>query len=285
MATHDEENRRVYWCRQMDEAYEFMQAVCDDPVEECGEDFADLRLAASEAGVVICFSDTKVVDDFNRIFWLRKSIVEDLVGVAGAMNERGWVLKVEDGYRSVEIQRRLGLTHRTFDVVLQRVTWECRGEIPPPELMWRRMSALIATNAKVGTHVSGTAVDVSVQVLEGGVAGSELDRGGPYLELSERTPMSSPFVSEEAGRNRTAITACLEAHGFVAYPYEFWHYSKGDAYDVRLHGRGGPARYGPVHFDPTVGRMQSVDRPATPLHSMEAIQEGIDRALRKQRPA
>lgn len=285
MATHDEENRRVYWCRQMDEAYQFMQAVCDDPVEECGEDFADLRLAASEAGVVICFSDTKVVDDFNRIFWLRKSIVEDLVGVAGAMNERGWVLKVEDGYRSVEIQRRLGLTQLTFDVVLQRVTWECRGEIPPPELMWRRMSALIATNAKVGTHVSGTAVDVSVQVLEGGVAGSELDRGGPYLELSERTPMSSPFVSEEAGRNRTAITACLEAHGFVAYPYEFWHYSKGDAYDVRLNGRGGPARYGPVHFDHTAGRMQSVDRPATPLHSMEAIQEGIDRALRKQRPA
>lgn len=282
MSLSDDTQRRSYWCQQMDEAYGFMQRMRDYPVEECGEPFADLRSAVSDAGVIVLFSDTRVVDDFNRIYWLRASLVGDLVAAARTMNQRGWVLKFEDGYRSVEIQRRLGLKDNTFDVVLQRVIWECRGDIPQPERMFRRISALIATNPKVGTHVSGSAVDVSVYGLEDAAAGAELDHGGSYLEMSERTPMASPFVSDEAKRNRAEITACLQSHGFMAYPYEFWHYSKGDAYDVHLNNTGMPARYGPVHFDPATGRVEPVEAPETPLHTMEAIQICIDRALEKQ---
>lgn len=282
MSSSDESQRRAYWRHQMDEAYAFMCQMRDYPVNECGESFADLRAAAAAAEVVVCFSDTKVVDDFDRIYWLRASLVADLIAAARTMNERGWVLTFEDGYRSSEIQRRIGLQDNIFDVVLQRVIWECEGKVPSPELMFRRMSALIATNPKVGTHVSGTAVDVSVHVLEAGAAGAELDRGGPYLELSELTPMASPFVSAEAQRNRAEITAALKVHGFMAYPYEFWHYNKGDAYDAHLNRTGKPARYGPVHFDSATGRTEPIEAPETPLHTMEAIQTCIDRALANQ---
>ena len=67
--------------------------------------------------------------------------------------------------------------------------------------------------------------------------------------MSERTPMNSPFVSPEAQRNRQEITAIMRESGFVEYPYEFWHYSSGDAYEQILLGTGQPARYGAVDFD------------------------------------
>ncbi|RYF73986.1 MAG: hypothetical protein EOO39_09405, partial [Cytophagaceae bacterium] len=84
-----------------------------------------------------------------------------------------------------------------------------------------RKLSLSATTAKTGTHVSGSAIDISVYSLEDG---SEIDRGGPYLEMSELTPMKSPFVLESSLRNRQEITDVMAQHGFVAYPFEFWHY-------------------------------------------------------------
>jgi len=58
--------------------------------------------------------------------------------------------------------------------------------------------------------------------------------------MSERTPMASPFVAEDARQNRREITALLGRHGFVAYPWEFWHYNDGDAYAELLNHTAGP---------------------------------------------
>ena len=275
----DNDARRTYWSKQMGLATEFMRAVLDYPVNECGEGFADLRKAVAEASVKVVFSDTKLVGAIDRIYWLRESLVWDLVAVAREMNQRNWVLKIEDGYRSVDIQQQLGFKENVFDVILERVVWECGGKVPSAELMFRRLSGLVAASAKVGTHISGTAVDISVLSGTEAASQAELDRGGPYLELSELTPMASPFVSEKAARNRREITAALAAHGFVAYPYEFWHYSKGDVYDQYLNDPGTPARFGPVHFDQATGRIEPVEQPESPLHSLEAMQERIERAV------
>ena len=65
--------------------------------------------------------------------------------------------------------------------------------------------------------------------------------------------MNSPFISREAMSNRREITAIFRESGFVAYPYEFWHYSSGDAYQQLLLDTGKPARYGAVDFDQTTG--------------------------------
>lgn len=276
----DEERvRRIYWTEQMESAYAFMVTVAKYPVDECGEAMAFLPEVAQEAKIEAAFATTKVGKDRERLFFLREGLIPNFLGAAQEMNSKGWILKVEEAYRSRTIQKELGLARRTFDVILERVLWENKGETPSPEMMFRRLSALIATNAKVGTHMCGSALDISVLRCDGG---EEIDRGGSYLEISERTPMDSPFVSSEAQHNRTLITGIMSRHGFVAYPYEFWHYSAGDVYDQHLNDATVPARYGPVDMDRTTGKTTAILSPNDPITSIEEIRSHIKNALARR---
>ena len=272
----NDEARRAYWIEQMDAAFEYMEKMRAYPVEEVGEDLAPLPAAAEEAGVEVAFASRKAPVGFDRLFYLREGLVQDFVNAARAMNERGWVLKVEDGFRTRAIQKGLGLAPYTFDVILERVMWELRGERPSAEFMLRRVTALVATCPKIGTHMSGSAMDISVLSRDDG---RELDRGGPYITLSEATPMAAPFISEEARRNRDEIAALMRSHGFMAYPYEFWHYSKDDAYAEYLNRTGRPARYGAVDAALDTGEVTPIPDPTRLLCSMAEIQGAIEGAL------
>jgi len=79
------------------------------------------------------------------------------------------------------------------------------------------------------------------------------------------------------------ITALMESCGFMAYPYEFWHYSKGDAYAEKLRQSGRQPRYGAVHFDPGTGAVEPVPNPERPLHSLDDIRRRIELALGRLR--
>ncbi|MFC1461875.1 M15 family metallopeptidase [Verrucomicrobiota bacterium] len=272
----DEESRRAYWSEQMDTAGDFMRVMLDYPVEECGEPLVSLEELAKSAGVTVGFSRTRIAGTYDRLFYLREGPAQDFVAVAAEMNNRGWILKVEDGFRSRAMQKYIALQENVLDVILRRVIWEGKGQTPTPDFMFRRMTVLTATCPKIGTHMSGSAIDISVLSAEDH---SELDRGGPYLELSELTPMASPFISAEATVNRTEITDLMRRHGFMAYPYEFWHYSKGDAYAEYLMKSGAPARYGPVDFDLSAGTVAPIANPETSLHTLADIEENIKQAL------
>ena len=269
---------RAYWASQLDEAYEFMERVTDARVEECGEPVADLREAAGSAGVRVTFSSSKIAGTLERMFLLREGLIPRFVAVARAMDERGWVLKIEDGYRTLEMQRSLSLAPYVLDIVLAKVIWELGGAMPDAELFFKRLTVLTATAPKIGTHMSGSAIDISVHRAEDGV---EVDRGGPYIEMSERTPMRSPFVSSEASANRAEITAFLTREGFVAYPYEFWHYNQGDAYHGLLTGSGTPGRYGAVDVDPATGRVTPIGDPTRSLHAPDAFRGAMEEALER----
>lgn len=277
MATHaDDATRRAYWIEQMDAAARFMEEMKARPVAECGEPLASLKAAAAAASVEVAFSKTRLAGRFDRLFHLREGLVGPFLSVAHDMNKRGWVLKVEDAFRTRDMQKDLALDPRLFDAILDRVVWELDGEAPSADLMLRRLTALVATCPKIGTHMSGSAIDVSVLSR---ADGAERDRGAPYLEMSELTPMESPFPDEGARRNRREITALLARHGFAAYPYEFWHYSQGDAYEGKLVGSDTPARYGPVDLDPASGRATPIEDPVALLNSLDEIRARIDEAL------
>ena len=94
--------------------------------------------------------------------------------------------------------------------------------------------------------------------------------------------MESPFVSAEAQANRTAITALMRQHGFVTYPWEFWHYNQGDAYDHYLNQIGRPARYGAVDVTLTDGSVQAIADPLTPLNSYEEIENEMGQAMERR---
>jgi D-alanyl-D-alanine dipeptidase len=195
------------------------------------------------------------------------------------------------------MQKGIGLQPQVFDVVLQKVIWELNGRMPEPAFLFKRLLTLAAQIPSTGTHMSGSAIDISVLEKKGtdpfsrnGPEGAsqkmdlspffpEVDRGGPYLEMSERTPMNSPFVSPEAQRNRQEITAIMRESGFLEYPYEFWHYDSGTAAYESSRGMGRPARYGAVDLDVATGQVTPIEKPQTPLNSLEQIQAEIQAAM------
>jgi hypothetical protein len=73
----------------------------------------------------------------------------------------------------------------------------------------------------------------------------------------------------------------LESNGFLAYPYEFWHYNQGDVYDEILNHTGKPARYGAVHCDLQTGEIMPVEDPQETLNSNAEIEQAMNDALRR----
>lgn len=274
----NETARRAYWIEQVELAYDFMNKMHEYPVMECGEPMLSLRQAVKGARLTVKFSDTKIAEKYEHIFYLREGLIKKILAAASEMNNRGWFLYVEDCYRSRAMQRDIGLQKHIFDFILQKVIWENDGEIPSPELLFRRLTAFIATAPKIGTHLSGSAIDLSVYKAKNL---SELDRGGTYTEISESTFMDSPFISDTAAENRREIRKIMKKHGFMAYPYEFWHFSQGDAYSEYLSKSGKAARYGAVSFDLSSGKVTPIDNPEKPLLSMDKIQENIEAALNR----
>jgi D-alanyl-D-alanine dipeptidase len=270
--------RRAYWTEEFEAAWHFMfEQVLPYPVAECGEPMVSLQQAAEQADVVVQFSKRPHALGLPRLFYLRDGQIPGFIGAAAEMNERGWVMRVEDGYRTPQMQKHLGLVPQVFDAVLKSVMWELDGQRPTPEFMFRRCSTMVASVPKFGTHMSGSAIDISVVHLDEPTR--EVDRGAPYLEMSALTPMGSPFISEDARRNRRDITALMRRHGFVDYPWEFWHYSSGDAYEQVLGKTGRPAIYGAVSCDPDCGHVTPLQQPEQPLNSFDEIRYEIDAAL------
>lgn len=269
---------REYWADQMEKGYELVQQIMAFEVRECGEGFASLQDAVNSEGVEILFSTSKIAGELDRVFFIRESLVRDVIAIGRRMNERGWILKIEDGYRSLSMQKQLGSKAELFDAILRKCIWENDGVIPPVELVFRRGSVLIANVPKVGTHMSGSAIDISVFRRDDG---SEVWRGNPYLEMSERTPMRSPFVEDSSLQNRLEITAIMESYGFMHFPFEFWHYNKGDALGHILTGNPAPARYGPVHWDAATNKVVAVENPQNPLRPLPEIEQEIAAAVER----
>lgn len=273
----DESARRAYWAEQMELGYECVQQILAQPVQECGEPMASIPDAAKAAGVEMLFSTTKIAGELDRIYFMREGLLKHLMAAGRAMNERRWILKIEDGYRSLEMQGLLVRKPELFDAILNKCIWEF-GSIPPVEMVFRRSIVLIANIPKIGTHMSGSAVDISVFRRDDG---QEVWRGNPYLEMSERTPMRSPFVEPEFTKNRLEITALMEAQGFIHFPFEFWHFNQGDALGNVLAKDPRPGRYGPIHWDAKTNRITPCDDPLSPLNPLPAIEREIAAAVQR----
>lgn len=274
----DETVRRAYWTEQMEQGYAIVEKLIAFPVNECGEQFASLPDAAANAGVEMRFSTSKIAGELDRVYFMRESLTRDVVAIGREMNDRGWILQIEDCFRTLEMQRQLVRKPAVFDTILKKCIWELGGAIPTPELMFRRSIVLTANMPKIGAHMSGSAIDISVWQRHDG---TEVWRGYPYLEMSECTPMRSPFVAQEYIENRLAITALMEAQGFIHFPFEFWHYDKDDAAMHILTGNPAPCRFGPVNWNPQTNETTPVENPLELLNPLSVIEQEIAAALKR----
>ncbi len=272
----DQQQRRWYWTMQMELAVAFVEKVLRWPIAECGEPLVSLKDAVRDAGVRVTFSDKPHALGLPRLYYLRSGQIPGFLHAARAMNERGWVMHVEDGFRSRTMQKHVGRQPIVFDQVVAKCVWELSGAKPSPDLVFRRFKAVCAQYPKFGTHTSGSAIDISIFDSN---TGKEVSRGGPYLEMSELTPMLSPYLSREQLTVRVEQSAIMRSGGLIEYPFEFWHFNGGDIYDSILTGSGVPAKYGPIDFDPATGKITPIENPEQPLNSPEELRSEIDAAL------
>ena len=268
---------RTYWTEQMEAAYGFMERLLAYPLAECGEPLCCLQTRAREADVEIAFTPGPKLGTLDRLFHVRRSLVAGVLGVAEALCRRGYLLRIEDAYRSPETQARGSGSEYVLQAVLEKVHWELQGLEPTAERVFRRLAVWSATTPKFANHTSGSAVDVSLLHRRDG---SLAELGAPYPELSHRTPMDSPFVSAEARRNRRMLCEIFAEHGFLPYPYEFWHFSHGDADYEMIAGRNRPARFGPVHRAGEDGHVVPVDDPLRPFLTVEDVRSQLARLPR-----
>ena len=262
----------------MDEAADFVEQVLAAPVVECGEILVSLDDVLRGSSVEASLAPPEPTDRYKSYYYLREGLIADFLDVCRDFNNRGWVLQVEDAYRTVAMQTLIVQDEKILNEILEKVVWELGGDKPSSDLMSRRLSALVATRPKDGTHMSGSALDISL--LDRG-SGLEIDRGGAAAaDWSERTPMNSPYISEKGHENRMEITRIMAGRGFAAYPFEHWHYCKGDIYSALLGdaGNGGAvARYGAIDYDFDNDTLVPIADAGEPLISNLEIENKIDR--------
>jgi zinc D-Ala-D-Ala dipeptidase len=271
--------RRKYWADQMDEATAFLKSTIQAQLNESMESVIDLT-AAVPSSLETSFAFDRADTGEGPTFYLRSSLVPELVRVITALREMSIGLRIEYAYRSPELQASLCSSDEVLGRVIDRVRWESGTSSPPFELVYQRLIVLCANIYKFATHIAAAAVDITPIDLD---SGAELDRGGPFLELSEKTPMASPFVSSIARRNRVLVRGVFAEHGFRAYPYEFWHFCAGDVYEAVLTGNRNAARFGPVTVDPGSSRVTAIEDNLGELIPRETMIDRIEKAL--SRPA
>ncbi|MCX7706260.1 MAG: hypothetical protein N2115_08425 [bacterium] len=272
------DRKRAYWKEQMDAGFEFMQTILNYPVQESMEKLVFLPDAVKKANIKVEFSTVQRITVSKPIFRLREGIIDNFISAANELNKNSLVMRVEDAFRTRQMQNPLNRTQEIFDSIMRVILWECEGKIPEPEFLFKRVTVLIATIPKICTHMSGSAIDISILSMK---TGMEIDRGENYLAMNEKTFMDSPFISKKARENRNMINEIMLRNGFYAYPFEFWHYSCGDAFAQYLSKSGQPAIYGPVDLMDESGNVMPVEDYLKPLFSLEEIKKKLEESLKR----
>ena len=83
----DEDARREFWTFHMERSAKLLRSMEDGPTRESGESLASIPEAAAEAAVEMWFSDSKIAGDLDRIFFIRRGLIPDLIAI-GREHER-----------------------------------------------------------------------------------------------------------------------------------------------------------------------------------------------------
>lgn len=143
-----------------------------------------------------------VVYDFTDVY-LRYSAVLKLMEVQEELRQQGLLLKIWDGYRPIEAQRKL---------------WEAK---PDPNYV---------SNPDTGTnsHSRGNTVDVTLV----NAAGEELEMPTGFDDFTSFADRDYSDCTATAAENAQLLQEIMEAHGFTGLQSEWWHFTESIEYDI-----------------------------------------------------
>lgn len=136
-----------------------------------------------------------VLYPFPAVF-VHKDVAAALQAIQLDLAQEGLGLKIYDGYRPLSVQGK----------------------------MWNYVSDeryVSDPNKSRGKHTRGTAVDVTLVDR----LGNELPMPTAYDDFTEKAHRSSQAGwSPEARKNSLKLEAVMKKHGFIPFPYEWWHF-------------------------------------------------------------
>jgi zinc D-Ala-D-Ala dipeptidase len=266
------EREQTYWTETMDGAWEFSRRVETGQLVECGEPLVCVATTGQDADVPLDLPTGLKLGLFERMFYLRQTVMDKLLSAAEGLRSRGIGVRVLDAYRTMKTQIHGARERWCHDLVLKQVQRETGLDRPPVDHVYRRLAAWTALTPKFANHTAGSAFDVQLFDI---ATGDTLDMGGEYPECTIRTPMDSPFISATQRTNRQLLRENFENTGLRAYPFEFWHFSFGDVDWALLTDSELPAQFGPVEFDPIAGTLAPITDLTTPLLTVEQLAHSL----------
>jgi D-alanyl-D-alanine dipeptidase len=127
--------------------------------------------------------------------YLHRSAAEALVQVQRELAAQGLGLKIFDAYRPLSVQQKM------WDLI--------RDE---------RYVSNPALNA--GRHTRGTAIDLTLVDRDG----REMPMPTAFDDFTERAHRDAPGTPADAARNSKLLETTMLKHGFLPYPFEWWHF-------------------------------------------------------------
>ena len=144
----------------------------------------------------------QVIYDFTDAC-LRYGTVKKLAEAQRELAEQGLSLKIWDAFRPVSAQFKL---------------WEVCPN-----------STFVANpNTGYSSHSTGSTVDITIVTAEGDTV--EMPTG--FDDFTAAADRDYSDVSQTAAENARLLQNIMEAHGFLGYYNEWWHYSDSNAYPV-----------------------------------------------------
>lgn len=127
--------------------------------------------------------------------YLHRNTADALVRVQHELETQGLGLKIFDAYRPLVVQRQMwNLIH------------DARYVSNP------------AINA--GRHTRGTAIDLTLVDRDG----QEMPMPTGFDDFTGHARRNAPGTPADAARNSKLLESAMVKHGFIPYPFEWWHF-------------------------------------------------------------
>lgn len=198
-------------------------------VVECYEELVDLKKYLSGLGVLYSKQP-------ERFYFLRSSVALALKKSIQEMNKEGYIVKIEHAYRPLSLQKKM------FKNRLKEVANLNKGISRKDQYSLANMYT--AGIPILAAHTSGGAVDLTLADLNY----QEIDMGSEYSALDDVSITNFPKLPDKIKTIRKLFCEITAKNGLVNYPYEYWHFSRGDVCASFIN-KESHAIYSPVEFD------------------------------------
>ena len=131
--------------------------------------------------------------------FVHRDVAAALQNVQEELAREGLGLKIFDGYRPISVQAKM---------------WE----------LVRDERYVSDPGKSKGRHTRGTAVDVTLVDR----AGNELKMPTAYDDFTEKAHRLSKKWNAQERKNSLKLEAIMKKHGFIPFPYEWWHFDYKD---------------------------------------------------------